>query len=63
MDWDKKKDDLSMFLQKASRTNCNKNRCLINRLQKRILGYKKTLVLFPDASDLKSLLAKEELTL
>src|SRR6266487_2081618 len=52
-----------MFLQKASRMNHNKNRCLINRLQKRILGYKKTLVLFPDASDLRSLLSKEELTL
>src|SRR5205085_1663212 len=37
-----------------------KHKYLINRLQKRIIDYRKTLVHYPNAQDIKDLLEKEQ---
>src|SRR6185295_2335737 len=61
--WDRKKENLTAFLQDHSKKSHNKNKCLINRLQRKILGYEKTLTSFPKATDLRALIISEKLTL
>ncbi|CAG8671601.1 3782_t:CDS:2, partial [Ambispora gerdemannii] len=61
--WDHGKKEVSSFLQQQSRKSATKKKCLINRLQRRIIGYQKTLALIPNADDIRSLLEKEKIEL
>src|SRR6185369_8118275 len=62
-DWDTVKTDLKAYLNGASRSHDKHRRSEISKSQKRINTYEKTLILFPKAKDISSLLEKEKIHL
>ena len=62
-DWDQAKSRSRMILMSKSRQMARKRKSAINRLQRRITEHKLTLVDFPNAEDLQSLLRKDQLEL
>src|SRR2546421_1437427 len=59
-DWDTAKTSLKTYLSGASRLSAKNKKTEISRSQKRINSYEKTLILFPKAKNIASLLEKEK---